>query len=1088
MTSTATASPAAINSSSSPSRRSPSPGRFDLTPRSKVRALLAAFDDSDNENDGKLSPRAINGTNKSCVRPGEGEGEEEGEGEGEGEGELGANVGQIEIDGYEDSIIQQGTDSEEEDLAPTKRNRLQKVQDNTALQTKRKKLPFSQKSSDDDSDSTNGVPLLQSKSLTSTANELDPLLVNAEVSDEDLPANLFTNPRLAALVAAKRSERKQKEVAEAKARDEHRASILNDSDSSDDTSDDRDAKALESTKQPRQRRSAGKKALEEMARESQRMARGMQLVHEATTRRKVGKEELFAKFGFRSQNATVTPAPSAEGRAEKGVRMVKEDKKVRNNSGEEVTGDTEKAEEIAVPLYPAPSATISIDIKPKKESVTPPPTRLDKGKGRAIDPPTPKKQVKRESKLPPVKVDFSKHPINTIITIESDDDIEIVEPVRASAQTKVKEQSSKYSALQARKLLALETQRQESITQERAKKDATIQDLRKRSGNTMSPKAMPKTKLRQKQLTASLLQQSRAQALKEREEKIAELKAKGVIILTAEERAKDIATVEEQMEKVRLEAERIKKREKKERKLEAIRKGQKVETDSEDDAYEDILESEEDGGWVDEEGQEGLYELSGEEEEDILGPRELETGEEETSGMEDFSDEENSEEDSNEETTNKLNLRVQAFTTDHADEDDAENEDVEAITTIPRKSRKSRRYNRTVDEGGEVMKDVNSMDIDTLSTPYKPPNPFGTVTCPGIDTSAPLGLTQMFESTIGDTYGTHPPSSDKNKSRNPFANFPGLDMDAPLGLTQAFASTMTNDLQDADTLVLGKSTQTKTQPGVSKWDMLRKAPVNGLENSQKLAWERGEMVKDTPIDVDEDMHIDLAYNQTPIQSDSEGSELQTQASLPLVDLKYTQSQIHTEEDSYNTGSATQQSQFPNPTPDVGFQNSPIIHVKRFDTPKFTQALATPLDEASTQPMSPLAMRRKRRRLLRATDWEELGSSADEEATQSNVFAVMKKAARAERKREEQDIFNKKNSEAKKMVEEQAVESEDEWAGIGGADEPSDDENDEKAQEELRNMIDDTEKRIDRNKIKAYYAYVPYNSWCRLHHSYHLQMR
>lgn len=1046
---------------------------------------MAAFDDSENENDGNLSPRAVKGANGPSMRSGEDA----------LMGESGAIVGQMEIDGCEGSILQHAED--DEDLAPTKRSRLQKIQDNSTPQTKRKKLPFSQKNSDDDSDSADEIPLLQSQPPTPTANELDHLLVNAEDSDEGLPANLFANPRLALLVAAKRKERKEKEAAEARARDERRACNLDDTNSSDDSSDDMDAKALESTIQPRQRRSAGKRALEEMARESQRMARGMQLVHEATTRRKVGKDELFAKFGFRPQNATATIVPSTEGEVEKGMRTRKEDKD-GHNSGEEVTCNEGNTEEIAIPLDPTP-ATISINIIPKKESVTPPPTRLDKGKGRAVDPPTPKKQIKRGFKLPPVKVDFSKHPINTII-IESDDDIEIVDPAKASVQLKVKEQSSKYAALQARKLLAVETQRQERVAREKAQKDAIIQDLRKRSGNTTilqskSSKVMSKTKMSQKQLTASLLQQSRVQALKEREEKIAELKARGVIILTAEERAKDIATVEEQMEKVRLEAERIKKQEKKEQRLEAIRKGQKVETDSEEEEGEDIPESEEeseevDGNWVDEEGQEGLYELSGEEEEDILGPREFETGEEDTSGVEDFSDEEKSEEDSNGEAIDNPDLRVRPSIVDHAYEDDIEEDYDEAITApIPRKSRKS---NRIVDEDDEVMKDLDLVDIDTPSTPYKSKNPFATVTNPGIDTGAPLGLTQMFQSTIGDTYVTQPPSTDNN-SKNPFANFPGLDMGAPLGLTQAFTSTIASNLQDAEPLVLVKDSQTKTQSGIGMWDKLRKAPMNGLENSQalgKFAWERDEMVKDTSIDVDEDMHVDLAYNQTPMQSDSEGSEFPTQASPSLEDLKYTQSQIHTEEDSYNTDyTTTQLSQFPNPTPDAGFQNSPIIGVKRFDTPKFTQTHVTPLDESPTQPMSPLAARRKRRRLLRATEWEEgaESSAGDEGPIHTNAFAVMKKAARAEKKREEQDIFKKKNSEAKKMVEEQAVESEDEWAGIGGVDEPSDDENDEKAQEELRDMIDDTEKRIDRNAIKAYYAYVPYASWCILHYN-SLQMR
>ncbi|RPB27835.1 hypothetical protein L211DRAFT_467133 [Terfezia boudieri ATCC MYA-4762] len=180
-----------------------------------------------------------------------------------------------------------------------------------------------------------------------------------------------------------------------------------------------------------------------------------------------------------------------------------------------------------------------------------------------------------------------------------------------------------------------------------------------------------------------------------------------------------------------------------------------------------------------------------------------------------------------------------------------------------------------------------------------------------------------------------------------------------------------------------------------------------------------------------------------------------------------------------------QSQWPNPTPDIGFEYSED-RVKRFDTPKPTQTQAslsiqnqgTLVD--STQQMSPSASLKKKkpRRLLRATEKEaeQEAEEADESSNdeQSNAFALMKKAAKAAKRKQALDAFNKKISEAKTLVHEQAEESEDEWAGIGGADEPdSDDSNaDEKIRQELGDMLDDNttlDTAKERSKLEAFYA-------------------
>jgi len=66
----------------------------------------------------------------------------------------------------------------------------------------------------------------------------------------------------------------------------------------DDGEEDDDDLGVLSQRPPR--RKSGKKALEEMHRESQRMARNMHLEHQARTKKTITKQSLFEKFGFRA--------------------------------------------------------------------------------------------------------------------------------------------------------------------------------------------------------------------------------------------------------------------------------------------------------------------------------------------------------------------------------------------------------------------------------------------------------------------------------------------------------------------------------------------------------------------------------------------------------------------------------------------------------------------------------------------------------------------------------------------------------------------------------------------------------------------
>jgi mediator of replication checkpoint protein 1 len=80
----------------------------------------------------------------------------------------------------------------------------------------------------------------------------------------------------------------------------------------------------------------------------------------------------------------------------------------------------------------------------------------------------------------------------------------------------------------------------------------------------------------------------------------------------------------------------------------------------------------------------------------------------------------------------------------------------------------------------------------------------------------------------------------------------------------------------------------------------------------------------------------------------------------------------------------------------------------------------------------------------------------------DAFRAMQKGAK---KQKALEAYNKKTSAAKDIVQEQADESEDEYAGIGGA---SDDDSGEE-DEDLRKMIDASDVKVDERQLAAFYA-------------------
>ena len=186
-----------------------------------------------------------------------------------------------------------------------------------------------------------------------------------------------------------------------------------------------------------------------------------------------------------------------------------------------------------------------------------------------------------------------------------------------------------------------------------------------------------------------------------------------------------------------------------------------------------------------------------------------------------------------------------------------------------------------------------------------------------------------------------------------------------------------------------------------------------------------------------------------------------------INLDFTQSQMEYEPypDSQDLPMATQDMEIPEPTQDMGFHLS---------SPAGNRFVSVPPSTVDTVPLSPVQkkkgrLRRGRRESIGLSDANEEGSVSPRQSadldTAANAFDVMKQkrsvAVTA-------PSFDKKKSKAKEMVEEQAQESEDEYAGLGGA---SDDESVGEEDEELKRMIEEGDVEVDERKLAAFYAYI-----------------
>ncbi|KAF1977342.1 hypothetical protein BU23DRAFT_526724 [Bimuria novae-zelandiae CBS 107.79] len=456
-------------------------------------------------------------------------------------------------------------------------------------------------------------------------------------------------------------------------------------------------------------RKAGKKALEAMARDQQRIVRNMQLTHQAKTKKRYGTKDLFAKFGFNQgiERAEITGLPTPVA------------------SSVPATSDAEVQAHDTPPTSPP-----GFEDAPEKDEVmtgieapaSPVPVKVDKGKGRAPEfqhlPPNQTMEAARHITVQNARLESKKPKEDAMIDLDdSDDDLEVVKP---------KSRFAVFDKLPARK----------------EREHPSLLHLRHLAQLTSPGKKGPKGKqnMNMVQLQGTLFQKARQQAQKERQEKIEMLRAKGIIVETEEEREKRQIEIEDLVAQFEKEKEKDLKLAKREREL-AKKNGEGGDgLASSDEDDEDYVAS---GGEDDAEEAnktEGVeLELSGSEDEEADDEEELEEvdededlqGEAETSLNDTMADEEDDDEPTG---ANK----------EPQDDDDDEMLDAEPDALI-RKAPMSRARKVVVDDDDE---DESAQPKGSLTQVAIQDD---TMAAFGFGNAAPaMGLTQAFAGTMAN--------------------------------------------------------------------------------------------------------------------------------------------------------------------------------------------------------------------------------------------------------------------------------------------------------------------------------------------------
>lgn len=796
-------------------------------------------------------------------------------------------------------------------------------------------------------------------------------------SDSDaMPSSLIGNERFQALVAQKRAERLAKESEQKAKEAEKRAKISREVEQlgkilSEEVDDEEDRGARRSlAKQSRPARKASKKALEEMSRETQRLARNQQLTHQAMVKKKFTTQDLFKRFNYRQESSPAKqPGNPTDDEYVMSGALISSDaegqkaKDTPPSSPPSVVASQNKDVETLNPLdrhdivLDVPmDENLDEELPTLEEVMTRPVAKIDKGKAPMKIEEVQTAQHPVQKKPGEVKKYRIPSPRKSRNADDSDDDIEIVGKPRFAVFDKipVKKNAESHSLLNLRALAHLKSP--SKVTQ--------------KSRKSLTPA----------ELQLQLQQRAQKQVLREKQERIADLRAKGMVIQTEEEKEQEQLEIENLLEKARQEAQELAKREKEA----AAKEGQPVPEgfgDSDDEADGEYLETADD-----ESAEEHDIELSGSEEETVDG--------------DDEDGDEEGEEDMNMEAANP-------FIDNAAEDDDAEddgrqtntvseqrsNEDDEDLPAVPA-NRETKNRRRFVIEDDEEEEESLAEQTPIQS---KTPQPAQSSAAAAFGFKTPqagqLGLTQMFAGTMADLESQSGPSQTLN--------------------------------YEEDSLTL-----------------LREIPMATLPEPDNF------------------------QTSNILVRDSQQEEASPEESMPvMVDFGLSQfpSQAHA------TLSPTKLSEMPEPTQDAGFDLSRTPAILTAAPHSTVETVVLPTEE------SPVVQRRGR--LHRRTEasvvlTDDEGTIGEDAGTaQSNdfqlsttAFDVLFKAAK--KPQPPGNDFDKKRSEAKNMFEEQAEESEDEYAGLGGA---SDEDSDNEIDEEVQKMMDDSHVELNERKLAQLYA-------------------
>ncbi|TAQ89405.1 hypothetical protein B7494_g2277 [Chlorociboria aeruginascens] len=1016
-----------------------------LTPRSKVKAMLAALDgDSDDENTSgssgaKLLPTISKSTTpKSSNKTPQLFNEAI---ENQTAGELEDNGREEDDEDKEEDIMRpkgrlasrmqtndEHSDEDEDHATDNARERVRRM-----LMTKSKPptpVDIGDPETADENDSPvaarkRRIRVPRNRSTPTSGSASPPLFISPtsqkysapdDASDsDDLPKNPAAGDRFKALVEKKRQERREKEaeITREKARkaaERKRQTALVDEDDLD-VSDGENGRRL--TQQARPTRKASKKALEEMHRETQRLSRNMQLAHQAKTKKKITKASLFAKFNYKpteDDSAEVTYPTSSSSAHDSDIEMhstpptspASHENSVEKGAGDLDTSAISTVLGLLVSDEDLPNLGDALVRMPSSS------TRIDKGKGKAIE----EEPIVQLSEKKPK---FTQRPIRVrppkvadrvqVFAYDSDSDLEIVSSKTTAQKTKLDSIFDRVPVKNAKESKSLHALRMLAHLTSPGK-----QNLDKSKNPSMTST----------DLHLSLQQRAREQATREREERLQALRDKGVIVQTAEEREKEMAEVEDLISKARREGEEIMKREKAAAKKERKKNGE----------IDPLGESSDDEEW-DEEKEDFTKQLSGSgSEDDEANASEREDSEE---------DEENDDKMSMDGEENLVAIKNHMFdreaaeTEDDGAEESASDEQEEADDEdeneenemLPIQKRRARNTN--------VISDEEDEGDDEKVIPTLPP------------TDSPVQI---------HTDSSGAPTSVLRSATKTF--IPGLTVAGPagLGLTQIFAGTM--DDSQIEPHEASPMARTKITTRQDSMDFLRGIPAPELPPFVPTMEEDSQ-----DIVIDSQSHVPESQ---PQESMTQGFQFQ-----------FNQSQVHGF-DSLVDSFATQVSDFPEATQDLGFQHMTPIKGRFIEPPPSTTAtvIVEPTQLPEIMEESPILKRksrlRQRARIASVSDEEDaeeptVASSEDEFKISANVFDVMRKASK--KQKVVVNEFDKKSSKAKDMVNEQAEESEDEYAGLGGA---SDDESGDEEDAYVKEIIDDEGgKDVDESKLAAFFA-------------------